>query len=104
MNASKREYRPLREFVRDSIQDPKAAAEYLNTAQAEGNSHAFLMALKDVIEVHGGLSELARKTKLNRPNLHKMLTGKGSPKFETVLKVLDASGFTLTVKPHGKRA
>lgn len=104
MSAAKREYRPLREIVKDSIKDPKTAAEYLNSAQAEGDSQAFLMALKDVVEVHGGLSELARKTKLNRPNLHKMLSGKGSPKLETVIKVLDATGFTLNVKPHRKRA
>lgn len=104
MSAKEREYRPLRNFVKDSIRDPKTAAEYLNAAQAEGDSRAFLLALKDVIEVHGGLSELARITKLNRSNLHKMLSGKGSPKLATVIKVLDASGFTLTVKPHRKRA
>ena len=104
MSAKKNDYRPLRDFVKDSIQDPKTAAEYLNTAQAEGDSPAFLKALKDVVEVQGGLSALARKTKLNRPNLHKMLSGKGSPKLATVIKVLDASGFTLTVKPHRKRA
>lgn len=62
------------------------------------------MALKDVFEVHGGMSALARKTKLNRPNLHKMLSGKASPKLETVVKVLDASGFELTVKARGEKA
>ena len=102
MSARKRDYGPLREFVKDSIRDPETAAEYLNAAQAEGDSRAFLMALKDVGDVHGGLSALARKAKLNRPNLHRMPTGKGSPKLETVIKVLNASGFTLTVKPHGK--
>ncbi len=104
MSANKRQYRPLREFVKDSIKDPKTAAEYLNAAQAEGDSQGFLIALKDVVEVHGGISELARKAKLNRPNLHKMLSGKGSPKLATVIKVLDASGFELTVKPRRKRA
>lgn len=104
MTTSEKGHTPLREFVREHIKDPEVAAEYLNAAQAEGDSQAFLMALKDVVEVHGGLSELARKTKLNRPNLHKMLSGKSSPKLETVIKVLDASGFTLTVKPHRKRA
>ena len=96
-SATKREYRPLREFIREAIADPELAAEYLNAARADGESQAFLIALKDVVEVHGGLSKLARETKLNRPNLHKMLSGKGSPKFETVLKVLAASGFEFIV-------
>ena len=104
MTVNEQDHTPLREFVREQIKDPELAAEYLNAAQAEGDSRSFLMALKDVHEVHGGMSELARKTKLNRPNLHKMLSGRGSPKLATVIKVLDATGFTLNVKPHRKRA
>ncbi len=104
MTASEKRYTPLREFIREHIKDPKTAAAYLNAAQAEGDSRSFLIALKDVIEVHGGLSKLARETKLNRANLHKMLSGKGSPRLATVVKVLDASGFELTVKPRRKRA
>lgn len=104
MTSSEKGHTPLREFVREHIKDPEVAAEYLNAAQAEGQGIGFLAALKDVVEVNGGLSELARKTKLNRSNLHKMLSGKGSPKLATVLKVLDASGFELTVKPQNKRA
>lgn len=104
MTENEQGHTPLRDFVREQIKDHELAADYLNAAQAEGDSRSFLMALKDVVEVHGGLSKLARKTKLNRPNLHKMLSGKGSPKLETVIRVLDASGFELIVKARKKRA
>lgn len=95
--ATKRSLRTFDEYIQDSIRDPQKAAAYLNAAREDGDSRVFLAALKNVIDVHGGLSELARKSKLNRGNLHRMLTGKSSPRFETVDRVLRATGFDLTI-------
>ena len=95
--ATKRSLRTYDEYIQDSIRDPQKAAAYLNAAREDGDSRVFLAALKNVIDVHGGLSELARKSKLNRGNLHRMLTGKSSPRFETVDRVLRATGFDLTI-------
>lgn len=97
-----RRHQPFREFVRESIQDPKLAAEYLNAAAKEEDSGAFMIALKDVIDVYGGLSDLARKANLNRGSLHRALTGKSMAKFETFQKALTAAGFEMTFKPIAK--
>ncbi len=45
-----------------------------------------------------GMGEIVQKTKLNRQSLYKSLSQKGSPKFETVLKILQAFNLKLTVK------
>ena len=42
------EYRDFQEYVRESIRNPKDAAEYLNAAAEDGDSAAFLIALNDV--------------------------------------------------------
>ncbi len=94
-----RAHRPWREFVQESIRDPKEAAEYLNAAAEQGDSKAFLIALKDVVAVHGGISVLARKTKLNRGNLHRMLAGQGFPRLDSLHRVLEATGFVLKIEP-----
>ncbi len=91
--------RPFGAVVSDSIQDPEEAAAYLTAAANDEDERVFLMALKNVIDVHGGLSELSRKTNLNRGNLHRSLTGKGAPLFATVQKMIAVSGFELEIRP-----
>jgi len=45
------------------------------------------------------MTEIAKKTDLNRQNLYKALPEKGAPEFETVVKVLQAFGLKLTLEP-----
>jgi len=47
-----RQYRDFQEYVRESIHNPKDAAEYLSAAVEDGDSAAFLIALRDVLDVH----------------------------------------------------
>jgi probable addiction module antidote protein len=94
-----RQGRELDAYVRDFIRDPQSAAEYLNAASEEGDNAAFLIALKHVLDVHGSLSELARKTGLNRANLHRMLRGNSSPRLDTLTKVLHSAGLRISIRP-----
>jgi putative addiction module killer protein/probable addiction module antidote protein len=98
MNRSRR-HRPWRAVVQESIRDPKEAAAYLNAAAEQGDSRAFLIALKDVIDVHGGVTKLAGKTRLNRGNLYRMLSGRGFPRLDTLSRVLRASGLAISIAP-----
>jgi probable addiction module antidote protein len=91
------QYREFDQYVRDSIRDPKDAAEYLSAAAEDGDNAAFLLALKDVLDVHGSLSELSRKTGLNRANLHRMLQGKSSPRLDTLTKLLNSAGLRISI-------
>jgi probable addiction module antidote protein len=100
---TKRQHRPWREYVHDSILEPREAAEYLNAAAEQGDGRAFLIALKDVIDVHGGVANLARKTKLNRGNLYRMLSGQGFPRLDNLSRVLRASGLRISIQPEEPR-
>jgi probable addiction module antidote protein len=100
---TKRQHRPWRDCVHASIREPREAAEYLNGAAEQGDGCAFLIALKDVIDVHGAVSDLARKTKLNRGNLYRMLSGQGFPRLDNLSRVLRASGLRISIQPEKSR-
>lgn len=90
-------YGEFHEYVREAIRDPKDAAEYLSAAAEDGDNAVFLLALKDVLDVHGSLSALSRKTGLSRANLHQMLRGKTSPRLDTLTKVLSTAGLGISI-------
>ncbi len=78
------------------LKDPEYAAEYINTAIEEGDKAVILLALKDVCEARG-MSNIAKKTKLNRENMYRVLSEKGNPQFTTLIALLDCSGLKLAV-------
>jgi len=53
------------ELIKD-LAEPAEAAAYLNAALEDGSQEIFLMALRDIAEAKG-MTTLAKKTKLNRP-------------------------------------
>jgi probable addiction module antidote protein len=94
-----RQGREIAEYVREFIQHPQSAAEYLNAAREDGDQAAFLIALRDVLDVHGSLSELARQAGVNRPHLHRILQGKTSPRLDTLSRVLNTVGLEIRIRP-----
>ena len=85
------------------LQDPEEAAAYLNAALHDEDSHAFLLAMRDIAEAQGGMSHLAKQSELNRENLYRTLSIKGNPRFFNLLVVLDAFGLELSIKTRSKR-
>jgi len=73
------------------------AAEYLKAALEEGDQEIFLMALRDVANAKG-ISEIAREANLNRENLYRILSNKGSPKLASLASVLRSLGLRLSVE------
>jgi probable addiction module antidote protein len=55
----------------EDLHDPAAAAAYLDAALEEGDRAVFLLAIKNVIEAQGGMSQIAREAGLNRENLYR---------------------------------
>ena len=53
------------ESLRQQLADPEEAAAYLNASLEDGSQDVFLLALRDVAEARG-VSEVARKARLNR--------------------------------------
>ncbi len=87
----------------ESLQDPDEALEYLNAALMDEDPRIFLVALKNVIEAQSGdMSAIAKKSKLNRENLYRMLSKKGNPKLTSVVSLLDSVGLRLSVQPNKK--
>lgn len=86
----------------ESLHDKKAAAAYLQVAldeyQNDGDTEALLLALRHVAQAQGGISQLSRKTHLNRESLYKTLSSKGNPKLQTLGLLFKGLGFHLSVK------
>ena len=81
----------------ESLRDADEAEEYLNAALEEGDPELFLLALRNVAEAQGGVAQLAKKSKLNRESLYKILSERGNPEFRSLDALLHALGFRLTV-------
>ncbi len=79
--------------------DPEEASGYLNAALEAGDKKAFLLALRNVIEARGGMTKVARASKMNRVSLYKMLSGNGNPGFGNILLILQSAGIRFKTAP-----
>lgn len=95
--------RTYRELIQETMRDPQEATEYLRVSldayEQDGNLEAFLLALRSVVEAHGGMTEFARKTALNRQSLYKTLSHQGNPRLHTLHTILHALGLKLSIEP-----
>ena len=97
---NKKRLMDYQERLLEDLQDPIEAQAYLNAALLDEDPRIFLLALKNVIEAQdNGMSALAKKTKLNRENLYRMLSKKGNPKISSIIPVLNSLGLQLAVQP-----
>lgn len=87
-----------REDLIRSLRDPNEASRYLNAAMEDGSEGVFLLALRDVAEAQGGMSEVSRRASLNRENLYRMLSKNGNPEFLGLARLLGAMGLRLAVE------
>ena len=99
MTAPARPFRQTRDAI---LRDPEAAALYLEEALADGDTDAFKLALRNVVEAQGGMTALARKTELSREALYRTLSEGGNPTLETLGKVLGALGLRVAVRVEGE--
>jgi probable addiction module antidote protein len=85
-----------------SLKDPKEAYGYLQVAieeyQLDNDAEALLIALRNITDAQGGMTELARKTHLNRQNLYSILSKKGNPRLDTFGLILKGLGYKLTIE------
>jgi probable addiction module antidote protein len=80
------------------------AIVYLNAAledSTKGDAESqelFLRALRNVAEAQGSISELARQAHIRRESLYRMLSKKGNPELNSLVSLLHAMGFSLSVR------
>lgn len=90
----------LKDYRKDLLKrltDTEYAAEYLESTLASGDASAFLIALKDVVDAHGGIGSLAREIRITRPSLYKILSRGGNPTLETLQQILHPLGMRVSI-------
>lgn len=90
---------PARPYLLRDLRDPAFAAGYLSLCAEEEVPGDFMAALRSVVDAHGGIGAIARRTGLNRQQLYKTLSIAGNPEFHTLRAILDSVGFALAVVP-----
>ena len=78
----------------DYLQDEKMITEYLNEVIKESDSSLLISAISDVAKARG-IGKIAVTSGLGRESLYKALRPGAKPRFDTILKVLKAMGFSL---------
>jgi probable addiction module antidote protein len=58
----------------------------------------FLLGLRDVVEAHGGMAQLANATGLNRETLYRTLSGNGNPRLSSLGLIIEALGLRLSIE------
>lgn len=79
----------------DYLIDDETIAEYLTAALEDPNPNVFLTAVRDVARARG-MAQLAKDTGLGRESLYKALTPGAKPRYDTVLRLLNAMGVQLS--------
>lgn len=81
--------------------DPEYANAYLANALEEinepGGLGGFLVALRQVIEARGGISEAAKKSGLARQSIYRALSANGNPTITTLAQLAAVAGLQLTL-------
>ncbi|EAP3704654.1 DNA-binding protein [Salmonella enterica] len=94
------------EELRADPADPDYANAYLANALEEinepGGLGGFLVALRQVIEARGGISEAARKSGLARQSIYRALSPNGNLTITTLAQLTSVAGlqFTLSKSSH----
>ncbi len=82
---------------------PEAIAAYLDDAFESGDARIIADAL-GVVARSAGMAKIAKSAGVGRESLYKTLSEDGNPELSTVLKVLSALGFRLSVETAAKVA
>jgi len=86
------------------LKDHDYAVEYLNTAIQEGSKgdpeskKLFLQALRNVAEAQGSLSDIAKRARVRRESLYRILSKRGNPELNSLASLLSAMGFRLHIQ------
>lgn len=86
------------------LSSPKYAAKYLKAAFQDGDEPAFLLALRNVVDAHGGVSKIASESDIARQHLHRILSEDGNPTLSTLKSVLHAVGINIDFSPEIRAA
>jgi probable addiction module antidote protein len=84
------------------LDNDEAIAAYMTDALETGDP-AFVADALGVVARARGMSDVARAAGVSRESLYRALSADGSPKFETVLRVMQALGLQFSVNPARRK-
>jgi probable addiction module antidote protein len=93
--------RPYKVGLNERLKEPEYAAAYLNAAKKE-SQEVFLLALRDVAEVHK-ISKVAAAAGVNRETLYRTLSVRGNPTLASLEKILGVLGLEPEFRARAKR-
>lgn len=89
----------LPEFdMAEHLDSDQAIAEYLTIVLEENDPAEFAHALGTIARARG-MTEMARASGLTREALYKALRPTSQPRFDTIMKVVQAMGLQISVQP-----
>ncbi|MEO6065139.1 MAG: addiction module antidote protein [Lysobacterales bacterium] len=84
----------------DYLKTEDDIAAYLEAVMDEaGDDPAYIAHALGAVARARNMSQLARDTGMSREGLYKALSGEGNPSFATVMKVANALGLRLSIRP-----
>ena len=99
MTHSKINIADLPEFdMAEHLDSDQAIAEYLSIVLEENDPAEFAHALGTIARARG-MTEMARASGLTREALYKALRPTSHPRFDTIMKVVQAMGLQISVQP-----
>ena len=101
-----RRYRGYKQHLLEKLQDSAYASAYLNACLEESfeakNMGIFQLAVRDVVEAHGGMGEISSRMKVSRESFYRSLSAKGHARFSTLVNAVKACGLELEFHPANK--
>ena len=98
-----RKMRKYRDYIIGQLSDREEAIAYIQTAmeeyQADGDTAAFLLAVRTVAEAQGGLQEIARRIHINVQEIDATLSLQEKPQLDKLSTILNGLGYRLSIEP-----
>lgn len=92
-------YRNYKEDLIERLKDDEYAAAYLNACLEESfeakDMGIFQLAVRDVVEAHGGMGAISSKMEVSRESFYRSLSEKGKARFSTLVSTIKACGLEL---------
>jgi probable addiction module antidote protein len=96
-------YRNYNEHLIKKLKDAEYAAAYLNAVLEEAFENndpgLFQIAVRDVVEAHGGMGKISSKMEVSRESFYRSLSQNGKARFSTLINAIKACGLSLEFHP-----
>ena len=85
--------------ITEYLDSEEAIAEYLSQVLEDGDNDEFIQAIGHIAKAKG-MAQIAKDTGLGRESLYKAFRPNAKPRFDTVIKVMNAFKLQLSARPR----